>query len=411
MFKSVNLKDIHYFIIGSGLFFIIAILLVFSLSQNKRILSGADFRAQYTGTVLLSQGVRDDFYNPDLMADWQRILLPWENSNKLFLPLLEPPFVPLLLLPLSFFPFEMAYMVWGVINTLLAIVLSLYIYKQLDHMYYVSRLLSSFLPYFSLPVWMTILQGQLSLVLVSVFFITWHLLRRKKDFWAGLVLSLLIIKPQLIILPIMFILWQKRKMTIVGCMIGVSSLIATSWLIIGTKGLQNYIKLLNYVATHHSFGVSLEWMHSLSGFLALLLGKQLFPEVIFIWVPIVLIFLVILFFIWRQRFPSREYGFDLHYVLLMQAVILLSPYAYMHDLSIVVFSSFFLFHAMGLKKKLQKIDLILMSVPLFQSLTFWLDRELAKTFSVHSSTIGLALGVVFLSFFSFKQKHFTRRKT
>src|SRR5206468_4301738 len=93
------------------------------------------------------------------------------------------------------------------------------------------------------PVLQTIALAQTSLLLTLALLGGYLCLRSHRFGYAGIVLSLLFIKPQYLLLPFVMLLWQKSKSAVKGLVIAVGALLLLSALLITPLGMIGYGKL------------------------------------------------------------------------------------------------------------------------------------------------------------------------
>jgi hypothetical protein len=82
-----------------------------------------------------------------------------------------------------------------------------------------------------LPVWVTIVQGQISLVLVLAMLMSWRSVQASDDVQGGLWLALL--KPQFVFVPALALAWQRRWRALLGLALGSGVLLLISLLMVG----------------------------------------------------------------------------------------------------------------------------------------------------------------------------------
>ncbi|MGH7902819.1 MAG: glycosyltransferase family 87 protein [Candidatus Dormibacteraceae bacterium] len=153
--------------------------------------------------------------------------------------LLTPPPMILMVLPLSYLPYALADAVWMLLlGALLAIAFALAAPAGRWRMPYLLALAGLY------PIAYTLFLGQSSAVVAAALLFGWWLMRRHRHLAAGLVLSLICVKPQLVILLPIALLVARRWRTLVGWAVGAAVLAGGSVAAIGWGGVQQYLGAL-----------------------------------------------------------------------------------------------------------------------------------------------------------------------
>lgn len=178
---------------------------------------GTDYLQFYTAGVTLRQGLSADLYNFAYQSQFeQSIAGPGLTSFHAFI---TPPFLAWLFVPLSYLPYSWSFIIWSLLSFLF-----LWISIKLLS---IERPFKGFL--WSLtwfPIFAAISFGQNSLLSLLIFCLTYWLWRREKLLAAGLVSSLLLFKPQLVLaLGLLWMLeWRKSWKSLFGLILGGATL-------------------------------------------------------------------------------------------------------------------------------------------------------------------------------------------
>lgn len=189
------------------------------------------------------------------------------------------------------------------------------------------------------PVLVTLLIGQTSFLIAFLFFLSWILIKKNKQFSGGLVLSLALIKPQFLLLPIFLFLMQRRYVVAGGILLGVAILSCISVATVGWHGFMSYLSFLNSLSVGKLSGAyqpDLQSQYTLQTSLMILFRAQT-PSVIrtaWIIVDSVIVFLTCAVWVFKRPFQSIQ--FDLQWILLILATLLTSPHAHYYDLSLLI---------------------------------------------------------------------------
>jgi hypothetical protein len=286
------------------------------------VLAFVDLQWSYTLRYKLPQ---PDFYVYYLAArlgrahGWAAIydpavfLPPVTNAVGKPLPYLNPPELAWLVTPLSYLPYTLAGWIW---TGILAAALGLTWYLVAPGRGLV-RLIHGVGAAALLPVFVGVLFGQVSLVVVAAVAFSWWLLTHGRPWLAGVALSALILKPQMAFLvPVALLVSGYGRVVLawlaVSVPLGVVTLLAT-----GT-------------AVFHHISQSLQAVSGVSGPIQSSLLRQLpFPVAI---IGIVLVVGVSGLILWR----ARGSGPSIPIAVGLISSILVSPYVNFYDLSALV---------------------------------------------------------------------------
>ncbi len=174
-----------------------------------------------------------------------------------------------------------------------------------------------------MPVVVSLALGQdTPFILLGVLLWLWLLLAGK-DFWAGLALSLTVLKPQLAVLlgvPLLF----ARPKAFVGFCAGGLALLLHSFALVGTEGFVGLIRIVRVLAQGQGYGVNTSVMISVTG---LLVRAGLSP--VWSWVFFGLA-LIVVCLLWR-RFGITAQTLSFGIIL----ALFCAPHLHFHDLSLL----------------------------------------------------------------------------
>jgi hypothetical protein len=232
------------------------------------------------------------------------------------LPYLNPPELAWLVTPLSLLPYPLAAWIWtGVL--VVAFVLVWYMAAPGRG---VVRLIHGVGAAALLPVFVGVLFGQVSLVVVGAVALAWWLLSRGRPWLAGLALSALILKPQMAFLvPLALLLAGYGRVFL-------------AWLAVSVP-LAVITLLATGTAVFHQISQSLQTVRAVPGPIQSSLLRQLpLPVAV---IAIALVLGASGFILWRGRGsgPSRPIAVGLI------ASVLVSPYVNFYDLSALVLAA------------------------------------------------------------------------
>ena len=204
--------------LGAGLLLACAIVILtsylppFSLGHN-------DFRPYWAASYLLRQG--QPFTDPQYMNQVQWLLTDAPTPTGAMMTW-NPPWLLVILTPLTFFDFQHAVWLWLLTSLILLALVLLWITQTYIQDNQISPstpkiLLVAFLLF--PPLWMTLSVGQIS-TLILVGLAGYLRFYHQKPFVAGLCLALTLIKPHLVLLvmPIIFLhsVWRRQWLLLAG---------------------------------------------------------------------------------------------------------------------------------------------------------------------------------------------------
>ncbi len=288
--------------------FAVLLVSVVFLADRPPINERTDFSVTYIGSRMVYLGLGGKLYDLAEQQKLKRLLLP--DAEPLIYE--HPPFEALLLAPLGALPYKTAYLIWGLINVaiwlMLPYLLRPYAPAPRDDLGYLALWL------LFAPLGVALFEGQSSLLLLLLYSIAFIQLRHGREFWAGAILGLALFKFQFVIPFALIFLLQRKWRFMKGFMatataLGVLSLVAVGW-----HGIIGYIHLLVGIAAHpdnSSYGAAIGTA-TIQGFVHALLVGVLGHAAVSVIVAGVSIFLVA-WTAWRWRkadLAADERNFD-----------------------------------------------------------------------------------------------------
>lgn len=295
-------------------------------------LARSDYRAFYTAGLMLAAGVRGDLYDLETQFRWQSSFLSQLRSPAGLMPFLNPPPAALPQVPLARLPFELAYLLQTVAQLLLLAGLLLALRRAVAEGGGRPGMLTWGVAAF-LPLWVTALQGQLSLLLALGFVQAWRRLQAGRDLAAGAWLGTLFLKPQTLPLVLLLLAARRRWQALAGVAASGAALLALSLALVGLDGWRRYLGLLSQVPSwQDELTVFPGRMLSWRGLLYTVLGDA--PLVPALWLAGALAAGACLLYVWgADGSPAASWG--LRWATLPLAMVLASPHVNLHDLALV----------------------------------------------------------------------------
>jgi hypothetical protein len=239
------------------------------------------------------------------------------------------------LMPLGWLSFRAAFVGMTLVNISLLLLILRLLVKKLE----LGRDQTAWLSltaFCSFGVHSVLLQGQTSLLVffcLTAFMIS---ARDKKEVTAGLSAGLNFIKPQLLAVPFVVLAFQRfwRGLIIAGLV--VTGLALLSAVLVGTRGIGEYIGLLKFYSTTPSgFGSYPEKMHNLR---ALVQYWVPFHVALYVWLALVVV--IGLLTVWMNTLRNQDaQASAVLWIGNFLAMMLITPHLYSHDLVLLLIPS------------------------------------------------------------------------
>ena len=399
--QRIYIRCTSVFLFGVVIYFLFLAVVI----RSSDIVIGTDFRAFYTGGLMMRNGIGPHMYSLSQQYAWQKMVFPELRTQSWLLPFMNPPFVALFIIPLTLLPVKNAYIAWGLFQFVLLVLLVAFILYLFKKSRWQIRAGVATMVLIFFPILDSLREAQLSLLLTFALLFAWVLIRKKKYVFGGLCLSMLICKPYLLGIPIFLFLWKKPAVFL-GILTGVLLFGLVSFLLVQASGLYAYMGLLKAVSSWNNlYGIHPKLEQSWNGLLMVLFQKT--TSLYFLtWVMGDVIAVVVLFMSWRRvQFESAL--FNLQWALLVLVMIFVGPHVGYHDLSLLVVVGVAVGVFLSGKRRLLRFDWLLLAIVLSGYIAICTDylflyfRDL-----LHISTIfmGFALGILFYVLNAYPQK-------
>lgn len=393
-----NSMEVKIFKVAAIIIIILELLFFLNLNlfEIEKVRGGSDFRTFYTGAIMIRGGITDKLYDLDTQFEWQKRFTPRLQIRSDLLPFLSTPFVALAFSQLAQFSFQKAFLIWTVINWVMLLYLSLSFaramgrlgIKQYSSIYVWIIFITAFPPFT-----VALIGGQVSLLLTLAVWKAIEALEKRDDFQAGVWMGLLAIKPHLLLVPTIMFVWQKNRDAIKGMALVLTILCLLSFLTVGIKGMESYIKLLlTQTGWENPYGVLPQDMPTWLGIIKNVMWKQNYAQTMLLWGLGTTAIIMCLLKILGVRGKVRT-AFDLGWALIIFVMLYTSLYTNYHDLLLILISEFLLLRALlggGIKALGTKGEVIL-SVMIFVSHFGMLLRVVNPIFITAVLTIWIVL--------------------
>ncbi|TSC87946.1 MAG: hypothetical protein G01um101416_261 [Microgenomates group bacterium Gr01-1014_16] len=316
-------------------------------AENRMV--NKDFGSFFRAAVMWKSGAGERLYDLEEQKQWQGKLFPEAAESQRVLPMFYLPVAVLILVPLTGWGVEIAYRVWAGINVVMTVGWASWMaggrgiaetWKGLGRGMLVIIGVMIFPP--MVVNW---LHGRFDGWLAMAMWGVAELARRNKIFWAGVVMSLMLVKPHL--LMVLVLMWTVKKETrfLGGVVVGILGLMVVSWYMVGWTGLVGWMTLgMKAVNLGETYGLHSQLEYSWSGLVAKLqLGDA-------VWLVGVTVVMIVGFLVWRGKWRVDSEELDLRWALAILLALFTSRHVNYSDLTlllVVVFLS-----ARGLMMKL-----------------------------------------------------------
>jgi hypothetical protein len=300
-----------------------------------------NFTIFYAAARMVRAGQSNVLYDLQAESRAQEEVAPNVRIRKSALPYMHPPFEALLFVPFTFFSYVHAYLLWNVLNGVMALASVLLLRRQFPEISALSLAFVVLAVTGFLPVWSGIVQGQDASLLLLLYVVALTAAERGDDVSAGAALAAGLFKINLI-LPLVFLVAVKRPRLLLGFAPVAAFMGAISLAMIGWRGVAGYVLFLFRMENSGAGGAIVAGdMPNLRGMIAAVAGAHL--GVWLMPITIMCSAVVIVAVLWRMAPPGNSRRFD--FVLATVTAILVSYHAFSYDLSLLLPAVLLLFAA------------------------------------------------------------------
>jgi heme/copper-type cytochrome/quinol oxidase subunit 4 len=274
---------------------------------NPKLIVESDVVSFLTGALMIRNNVGVDTYDLATQLSFQnQIVSPFIKENVLPFKNFAPFALPFV--PLTFLTLKSAYIIFAFFNIILLGVLTYYFSKVLKKVKsYRFWFLS---PFIFLPSILSVILGQLSIVLTAIYFFVYKFLKEDKSALAGIFSGLVLIKPQYAVsFPFFLLLAKNKGKFISGFLLTFGVILIAAVLLSGVESLSQYPSFL--LATENaSFGQRSQRMFTLSSTVFYNFPAQPLSYLDTLYINAFLYLGVFYLFIKRYKNLSLDYAFS-----------------------------------------------------------------------------------------------------
>jgi hypothetical protein len=309
-------------------------LLFFALLRERIERGYPDFTVFYTAATMLRSGLGHRLYDERAQYEVQEKIIGRIPSRHGPLPYIHPPFEALIFLPLSFLPYSQAFAVWDLLNVVALFGVAFLLRRSVNALRLIPpwEFVGLSLAFF--PVFVSLLQGQDSILLLLVCTLGFNALKREADLLAGCWFALGLFKFQLIIpLLLLIVIWRRRRVALGFAAVSIL-LVLLSVGLVGWEGALGYPAFAMGMGTARNLGaVPAALMPNLRGIVE---GWSFAASPGVLQIVLITSSVVLLAFAsWKTR-PGGTEQLNLQFSLMTVVTLLIGWHTNAHDLSLLI---------------------------------------------------------------------------
>ncbi len=209
---------------------------------SRTLVVYSDFVSFLTGAKMVKEGVREDFYDLATQYSYQKeIIKPYDRGG--VLPFKNLSIFAIPFIPLTYLAFPTNYKIFAYFNLVLLVIIASLSVKIFNNIrkykfWYL-------IPFVFLPSLLTVVLGQISIILSLVVLYIYKFIKSQRPFFAGMLSGLLLIKPQyLIAVPFIFVLTKGKRNYLFGFIFASLAIVLSSIYLSGAEALLSYPSFL-----------------------------------------------------------------------------------------------------------------------------------------------------------------------
>jgi hypothetical protein len=248
---------------------------------------------------------------------------------------LHPPFETALFVPLSFFSYTTAYVIWLGCNLVMVWAVPILLWAELGilqrEFHFIAIVYGSMY-----PVLVCLVQGQDAILLLLLLTVCYRALMARREPLAGVLLALALFKFQIVI-PIALLFMAAKKWKVIAGFAGTASVLAiASVALIGVRNAINYATFVFHLGLLSPNAASDDpsLMPNLRGLLINVFGRILSPAAII--VAVIVISMFVLALAAKTSFEQKDEAWSLRYALFVLVGCVISYHFFPHNASVLL---------------------------------------------------------------------------
>jgi hypothetical protein len=292
-----------------------------------------DFTAFYAAGQCVRRGWGAQLYSMKTQARIQQEFASGVKIRNGPLPFTHPPFEAALFVPFAFLSYPVAYWAWNGVSLLLLVAFLLILRSHVPRLRAWSEALPLLCGLAFFPVFVCLLQGQDSLLLLSLFGLAFAAMQGGRDFVTGICLGLALFRFQLVLPVVAVVLLRRRWRVALGFALAAAALTGISTAVVGWGQVVSYPReLLQFSHVQAATAMNPQNMPNLRGLVSGLFGDGNLAHGIVALLSLALVGLAA----WRWKADARQPDFDLGFGLTLVIAVIVSYHLMAHDLSVLL---------------------------------------------------------------------------
>jgi hypothetical protein len=293
-----------------------------------------DYVSFHAAASLIRAGDGDKIYDLTAIGEVETQTVGREIGGETVLPYLNPPFVALALAPFAGLELTSFVIVLFVLNAALFVITAAILQNMLalrgvrQCVFYWLFCVSVF------PVFALFLQQQLTLWICLAWLGLVSFEAQGKQGLAGASLALGLVKPQMILLPLLFLVYQRRWKTLASFSAVAAPLVLISLAVTGPQGLIDYPRFLLDSTAWETNGVNARQMFGWNGIVADLTGDLSPARIVLLALAAPTLALALVAWSWRARWHVQQDRLPALMGLMLVASLLVNPHLYLYDMTL-----------------------------------------------------------------------------
>lgn len=315
-----------------------------------------DFTIFYTAGQIVRTGHAAELYDNNLQKAIQQAVTPTGLLKRgSILPYNHPPFEAVIFIPISRFSYVTAYLIWAGTNCALMLWLALWLRKHVSLLHSLPAHLWVVTLFTFNPVFIALIQGQDSILLLCCFALAYVSFIRNSEFTAGVWLGLGLFKFNLVLPFVLPLFLLKRKKCVAGLLATALALFVLSLSMVGWRALLGYPLYLWGTEQDRSYlwNTAHANQPNLRG-----LFTSLFPHDVFLRTGLLILtsglVLVGMTLVWNRVFAQRSGAIRTGFGIGLLGCVLLSFHLYLHDLSVLLLAIVILMDSLSQRRSLNR---------------------------------------------------------
>jgi len=353
---------------------------LWAITAKNNELWRADFTIYYTAWDIINSGQGSQLYDLDTQTTHQLDLLQGASFADDLLPYNHPPYMALILYPLSWFSLSASYWIFALIQILilgrvLHLLISIARLQRWNHteILFFAVVFCAFPPLF-----ISLLLGNVTLFVLWGWVELYHALIMQRDQPAAWWLIVMTAKPQHAIFYgiLLFIGCRWKTLSIAVGLMGMLVLITS--LMLGATLWPDYIKLLIYMNSVSSqYGITVQNMINFKGSLVQMLGETYFTLINNINLMALVASALGVVWLWRGAWKPQRPTFALKLAFSLLLGLMFSPHALGQDALLLVFPVFlfYLYLRQHAPTQAQTLGWLVLGGPIFFIISEFLLRN------------------------------------